>query len=94
VTLVVLTAVVVGSSYNTTASGLIPALATTIEEDTIEDLANILEDEDTTEELREVLEEYSGAREYFFEVLEEFDADDDDDESVQALVDFINQEVS
>jgi hypothetical protein len=90
-TLIVLIAVsvVVGSSYTTSSFGLIPALAT-IEEDTTRDLANVL-DEDTTEELTEVLEDDSGAREDFFEVLEQFDAADD--ESVQAVVDFINEEV-
>ena len=70
----------------TTTSGLlVPALATTIEED----LANVLEDEDKTEELEEVLEDDSGAREDFFELLEEFDAIDD--ESVQTLADFIER---
>jgi hypothetical protein len=93
-TLIVLTAsVVVGSSYTSTTTsssfGLIPALAI-IEEDTARDLGNVLDD-DATEELTEVLEDDSGAREDFFEVLEQFDAADD--ESVQAVVDFINEEV-
>ena len=80
-----LASVIIGST------GLaIPTLATT-EQDTTQDLDRLLEDEDTAEDLQNVLEDDEDAREELFELLEDFDGADD--ESVQELADFVEKQV-